>query len=334
MVDGLLEATVVGSFARTGIAVRRSIGRRAGTWGRAGPRPGGVAVVTGGTSGIGLALASALAACGTTVHLVGRRAGPAEEARRLVADAAGPGGPAPLVGLADLADPADVGRLAAEVADAHPAVDLLVHAAGTLLHERRTGPDGTEATVAVHVLAPFLLTALLRPRLAAAGAGRVVTVTSGGCYTQRFDLGALDPGPGSAYDGTRAYARAKRAQVVLTTAWASRLAADGTTAHVAHPGWVDTPGLRRGLPRFASALGPLLRTPAEGADTLLWLAGAPAAVVGSGHLWHDRRCRSPYRLPWTWVPPAARGAEADALWAWCLARPAWAPPPAAGGAAA
>lgn len=316
---------MAGSFGRPGYLVRRSLGRRAGTWDAAGPAPGGVAVVTGGTSGIGLALATALAAGGTTVHLVGRRAGPGERARSLVAAAAGPGGPAPHLTLADLGDPDGVRRAAAAVAVAHGTVHLLVHGAGALQHDRRAAPDGTEATVAVHVLAPFLLTALLRPRLAAGA--RVVTVSSGGAYTQRFDLGALDPGPGTAYDGTRAYARAKRAQVVLTAAWARRLAGQGATAHVTHPGWVDTPGLRQGMPRFAAALRPLLRSPAEGADTLLWLAGAPAAAIGSGRLWHDRRPRSPYRLPWTWVPPAARRAEADALWGWCTDHPAWAPPP-------
>ena len=101
-----------------------------------------------------------------------------------------------------------------------------------------------------------------------------MTVSSGGMYTQPFDLDRLEMTP-EAYRGTTAYARAKRAQVVLSHEWARRWGADGVASYASHPGWVDTPGLASGLPTFAK-LGPLLRTPGEGADTVVWLAAGGA----------------------------------------------------------
>lgn len=84
--------------------------------------------------------------------------------------------------------------------------------------------------------------------------------------------------------------------------------------HAMHPGWADTPGIERSLPRFHRVMRPLLRTPAEGADTIVWLASAQQPGLSSGGFWHDRRMRSTHRVPWT------RETEADrrALWQACM----------------
>ena len=100
-------------------------------------------------------------------------------------------------------------------------------------------------------------------------------MTSGGQYAQALDLDDLQSSRG-AYDGTRAYARAKRAQVSLIREWARRFGGAGIRFDSMHPGWARTPGLVEALPGFARLMGPLLRTPAEGTDTLVWLATAPA----------------------------------------------------------
>lgn len=320
LVDAALEASVVGSFSVAGIAVRRAMGRRSGTWAPLPPMAGRVVVVTGGSSGIGLAAAADLAAAGAHVHLVARRPEPLAGALSMVESAAGDGSAAGT--LADLADPGAVRRAGAELLGRHDRIDAVVHAAGALTHERRAAADGTEMTAAVGLLGPDLLTRLLAPALAAAGGGRVLVVTSGGLYTQRFDVGRLDP-PAADYDGVAAYARVKRAQLVLAGLWARRLGAQGTACFATHPGWVDTPGLRSGLPRFARALGPALRRPADGADTVVWLAGGPEGAAGDGRLWHDRRPRAADRVPWTWVPAAARRRQQDELQAWLDAHPAW-----------
>jgi NAD(P)-dependent dehydrogenase (short-subunit alcohol dehydrogenase family) len=123
-------------------------------------------------------------------------------------------------------------------------------------------------------------------------------VTSGGQYAQSLDLDDLQYSHG-AYDGTRAYARSKRAQVALIREWARRLGPAGIRFDSTHPGWADTPGLSDALPGFARLMGPLLRTPAEGTDTLVWLATAPTLHAPAGSLWLDRRPRPFDRVPMT-----------------------------------
>ena len=148
-------------------------------------------------------------------------------------------------------------------------VDALVHNAGAMFASRHESPDGTEMTVATHVLAPFRLTRMLHPELQHAGRAVIVAVSSGGMYLERFDLSRLEM-PRAGYRGAVAYARAKRAQVVLAHEWARRWGSEGIAAHTVRPGWVDTPGLAEGLPGLAR-LRPILRTPAEGADTIVWV---------------------------------------------------------------
>jgi hypothetical protein len=88
----------------------------------------------------------------------------------------------------------------------------VLHCAGSLTRDYRVNSAGTELTVAAHVLGPYVLTATVAPQLA--GTATVVMVSSGGIYSQRFELARLEMGS-SGYDGVRSYAQAKRAQVVL-----------------------------------------------------------------------------------------------------------------------
>jgi NAD(P)-dependent dehydrogenase (short-subunit alcohol dehydrogenase family) len=96
------------------------------------------------------------------------------------------------------------------------------------------------------------------------------------------------------YDGVTAYARAKRAQVALNAEWARRHP-DSPVFSAMHPGWADTPGVQQSLPGFRRVTRPILRTPEQGADTILWLAGSE---VASGLFWLDRKPRSTMRVPW------------------------------------
>jgi NAD(P)-dependent dehydrogenase (short-subunit alcohol dehydrogenase family) len=117
------------------------------------------------------------------------------------------------------------------------------------------------------------------------------------------------------FDGPTAYARTKRAEVVLTEMWAQQLAGTGVTVHAMHPGWADTAGVRSSLPRFYRATRPLLRSPDQGADTIVWLGAAAGPLDSSGGFWHDRRRRPTHLLPGT------RESDADRrrLWAACVA---------------
>ena len=140
----------------------------AGAWDGPPAIPGQVAVVTGATSGIGLATATALAALGATVHLVGRNAERAREAAAMV-ESAGPG--TVHIDLVDMADLDAVAAFAAGLTERYEKLDVLVHNAGALSRTYRTTPAGTEQTVATQVLGPYVLTATLAPLLCAALAG-------------------------------------------------------------------------------------------------------------------------------------------------------------------
>ncbi|MGD0747875.1 MAG: SDR family NAD(P)-dependent oxidoreductase [Acidimicrobiales bacterium] len=313
VVDTALEATVAGSFSRAGYAVRSKMEH----WRPPGSLAGRVVVVTGASSGIGGAVADELARLHATLWLVGRDRERTEAAARRAHDLAEGATAEPVV--LDIVDAGAVREFAERVASVHDHLDGLVHAAGALYPKYRSAPDGTELTVATGLLAPFRLTELLGPLLRRSADANIVTVSSGGMYTERFDLEHLVMSPAS-YRGTTAYARVKRAQVVLSHEWARRWGADGVASYAAHPGWVDTPGLASGLPSFAK-LGPLLRTPAEGADTVAWLAAGAARREDPAYtegFFHDRHLRGEHHLPWT-----ARGASAadgPRLWEWCEAR--------------
>ena len=242
MIDAALEATVVGSYSRIGPAIRSRLYH----WDRPMTLAGRVVVITGVTSGIGRAATMALAELGAVLCLVGRNpdllALTCQRAREL--------GGNPTAEVANLEDLAQVSHLAGRIGRRYTGVNVLVNNAGALLRSRRVAPGGREATIALNVLSPYLLTELLLPSLGTAG-GRVVTVTSAGMYTQRFDMSTLVMDE-AGYNGMAAYARAKRAQVVLTEEWQRRYGADGVDFYAVHPGWSETPGLAKGLPGFAA----------------------------------------------------------------------------------
>jgi NAD(P)-dependent dehydrogenase (short-subunit alcohol dehydrogenase family) len=182
---------------------------------------------------------------------------------------------------------ASVRELAARLRAGDP-LHAVVHNAGVMLHERTETDEGNEATLATHVLGPHLLSRLLSPTPA-----RTIWVSSGGMYAQKLDLS--DPQFTQDYNGTTAYAKTKRMQVVLAQEWAQRLRGEGVV-HAMHPGWVATPGLTDGLATFARLTKPILRPPAQGADTIVWLAAADEPAASTGRFWQDRRPRPTHYL--------------------------------------
>ncbi len=190
-------------------------------------------------------------------------------------------------------------------------VDVLIHNAGLLPLERSLTPAGHELTFATHVLGPFLLTQLLRERLEAASAPRVIWVSSGGMYSNKLSLEDSDWSR-RGYEGVAAYAQTKRMQVVLSELFAERWG-EPVRFHAMHPGWVETPGVQTSLPRFWEFTKERLRTPEEGADTVVWLAAAERPGKSSGQFWFDRQARSTTLLPRT----GASEEERAALWELC-----------------
>lgn len=262
---------------------------------------GRVALVTGANSGLGLSTARSLCALGARVHLLcrdparGRAA--ADAIRTALAAVHGQQREPDLhVQQLDVAELRSVRSFVGRLDE--PRVDILVHNAAVLPPERSATADGLESTFATHVAGPFLLTALLRPRLERSADARLVFVSSGGMYTQKLSLDDWE-WKHRAFDGVRAYAQTKRAQVVLAELWAERFATTRVTVSAMHPGWADTPGVRVSLPSFHRVMRARLRTPEEGADTIVWLAACRRLGGRSGLFWFDRAPAATHRVPWT-----------------------------------
>ena len=303
-VDGALEATIAGSFTTVGYHARKALFDWEDLENL--DLAGRVILVTGATSGLGLASATRLAERGADVVVLGRDPDRTRATAARISEAAGNGTAVPLV--ADLSSLADVRAAAADVPQRFDRLDALINNAGALTHRHTRTEDGLELTYQTHVVAPYLLTELLMPLLRATPGSRVVTVSSGGMYAEPLDLSTLQMAE-EGYDGVRAYARAKRAQVLLNQEWAQRQSG-GPVFHAMHPGWADTPGVVEALPGFHRVVGPFLRTPQEGADTMQWLATADEPLDSSGRFWLDRRPRGIVKLPHT----RTDGATRQALW--------------------
>jgi NAD(P)-dependent dehydrogenase (short-subunit alcohol dehydrogenase family) len=262
---------------------------------------GRTVVITGATSGIGEAAAIALSRLGARLVLVGRDPAKLDATRAMLR--ADSGGEVAVHG-ADLESTAAVRAVAQRLIASEARIDVLINNAGALFAERRLTAEGHERCFAVNLLAPYLLTEALLPKLLSSGTAgrpsRIVNVSSGGMYLQKLDLDDLENASGR-YEGAKAYARAKRGLVALTVAWAEQLATAPVVVHAMHPGWVDTPGVVHSLPRFHRAMKPWLRTPAQGADTVVWLAASPRATETRGDFWLDRRPHLTDVLPGTEV---------------------------------
>ena len=305
LLDDLAEILVVPSFTRTGYALRKRLfgWEDPSAWSLAGR----TVVLTGPTSGLRRATADGLAAMGARLVLVGRDEGRLARTRdELVA--AHPGLETALV-IADMSSLASVRAAADTILAGEPRVDVVIDNAGAIFAERAETPEGFERTLATMVLGPFVLVSRLMPRLLDSPDGRVIAVTSGGQYTQALPLDDLGFERGE-YDGPRAYARAKRAQVSLAREWARRLRGTSVVVNAMHPGWADTPGLEASLPGFRDLMGDRLRSAEEGIDTVLWQAAAPDGRDRSGKLFLDRRPRPFDRVPATRLDAADR----RALW--------------------
>jgi len=240
--------------------------------------------------------------------------------------------------MGDLGQREDVHHIANEIATRFPVIHILAHNAGALFNSRKRAANGTDLSIELMVSTPFLLTGLLLPQLVAASnpmsahqtstspsdnhPARVLTMSSGGMYTEALSVSGLEMDDAS-YQGAQQYARAKRAQVILNEMWAERIPESSVVFHSLHPGWVKTPGITEALPGFSKVLGPLglLRTPREGADTLVWLSADDIAGKCSGKFWHDRAIRP--------IDLSDKTRSADTrerrlrLWRWCEHQTDW-----------
>jgi len=269
---------------------------------------GKTVVITGATSGIGLIAAERLAALGARLVIVARSRRRGENALARLA-AHGPGA-AHAVHYADLSRLADMKRVGAEIAAAEPRIDVLINNAGSMFGTRQVTEDGLERTFALNHVAYFVLTHLLRDRVAAAAPARIVSTASDAHLRETLDLSDLQFARG--YRLRAAYGRSKLANILFTRELARRLAGTGVTANCLHPGFVATDLGQRdnGLLAIMIRLAMIVRAePAEkGAETIVYLASAPEVADVSGAYFHDCRPATPSR-------EAQNDDDARRLWA-------------------
>ncbi len=249
---------------------------------------GETALITGGTSGIGKATAVALAAMGADVVVVGRNPDRGEAALEDIKVQSH--NESVELMLADLSVQDEVRRLAEEFQERYERLDVLANNAGLVQSKRTETADGIETTLAINHLAPFLLTNLLLDRLEASAPSRVVTVSS---EAQRWgNMDFEDMQSTHKYKGFPVYGMTKLANIVFTYELAERLKGTGVTANCLHPGAVSTNfGQNNSSPMtlLFRAAKPFMRSPEQGADTLIWLASSSDVDGVSGKYFSDRK---------------------------------------------
>lgn len=225
--------------------------------------------VTGGNSGIGLEAVRKLAQLGATVYILARDKSKAEEVIKQN------DGRVSFFYL-DVLDFNSIHELKL------PQVDVLIHNAGWMYESKEfvQWPSGPlEKTFALSVAGPYLLNKLIQPKYG-------IWVSSGGAYAKKLDVDET-LNPTGKFDGMTQYSRCKRAMLV-----AARLLNNQSM----HPGWVDTPAVRSCMPKFYKRNADILRTPEQGADTIVWLAATRPTQTG---FWFDREIVTEYKVPFT-----------------------------------
>lgn len=245
-------------------------------------------LITGGTRGIGLAAAHALAGRGAQVAIVARSATRGAEAARSIEEDEG----AHIDVLdADLTSQASVRALADEALARYPRIDVLVNNAGAMFAQRALTVDGIERTWALNHLAPFLLTNLLLDRLKASAPARIITTSSDAHKGKLIPFDDLRAERSWKGRGFIRYGETKLANIMFTRELARCLEGTGVTAYCFHPGLVAT-GFNRNNDAFMSAamtiIAPFARSPRKAAQTLVWLADSPEVSKQSGGYYEDQ----------------------------------------------
>jgi NAD(P)-dependent dehydrogenase (short-subunit alcohol dehydrogenase family) len=246
-------------------------------------------LVTGATSGLGIATAQALAAMGATVIIGAHTLERGEDVRRRVAAASG--SEHVHVVAADLSSQAAVRSMASEVIDRFDRLDVLINNAGVDVGKRTVTVDGVELSFAVNYLAPFLLTDQLLGLLRASTPARVLNVVSSGYKGGKIEFDDLQSE--RRFSGQRAYNNSKLALVIFTYELARRLADSGVTVNAVDPGFVRGTRIGLTLPAGYKALGtlmwPFMATVDKGIETAVWAASDPSLTTTTGRYFKRRR---------------------------------------------
>jgi len=242
-------------------------------------------VITGANSGLGLSLAISLAEKGAAaIHMVCRNKERGEKAVNDVKQQSGNNNV--FLHIVDMSSAKDVYRFATDLKESNTPVDVLINNAGCMVHKKEITSEGLESNFACNTFGVYVLTTALIPLLKSRSNPRVVTVSSGGMYLEGLDAAdiQLEKRP---FKGDVCYEQQKRQQVVMMEMLAKTYPEIGF--YSMHPGWADTPAFREALPDFYEKMKHNVRTPAQGADTALWLSISSAvSAKDNGAFFQDR----------------------------------------------
>jgi NAD(P)-dependent dehydrogenase (short-subunit alcohol dehydrogenase family) len=267
---------------------------------------GKTVVITGGTSGIGEVAAEMLAKKGARIVLVARDKTRGDATLARLRNSAP--GVAQSIYFADLTRLAEMNRVAAQIADQEPRIDVLINNAGALFARRQLTQDGLEFTFALNHMAYFVLTEGLRERLLASRRARIINTASAAHQDAILDFDDLQSAKN--FGAMKAYSRSKLCNILFTRELARRLHGTGVTANCLHPGFVAT--------RFGDQSGGSISrlfwfakffatSPAKGAETIVYLASSPDVATTTGQYFY--KC-----LPTTPSAPARDDRSALLLW--------------------
>jgi dehydrogenase/reductase SDR family protein 12 len=272
LVDKLLDCSIVFSFDQSGFKrhckiplSKIDLSNRYG-------------IVTGASSGIGLALSKTLLDQGMDCQLIGRDLQKLESNFKY--DHSNIHAHYHALDMSNLKKVYEFAKN-----EVKTPIDLLIHNAGDMPLSLTITKEGFEQMFASQVLAPYILTKTLADLGKLRENCRIIFVSSGGMYLQKLDLTDLTF-KNHSYNKYTGYANAKRAQVILAELFAQKYPQYLFSSM--HPGWADTPGVQSSMPVFKKLLNKRLRSADEGADTILWLATNPESYP-NGKFWFDRK---------------------------------------------
>ncbi|MGA9486274.1 MAG: SDR family oxidoreductase [Methylocella sp.] len=249
---------------------------------------GKTVVITGGTSGIGEIAAEQLAQMGARIVLIARDKSRGEATLARLRERAP--GLAHTVRYADLARIPEMKRVAAQIAESEPRIDVLINNAGAMFGSRQLTGDGLEYTFALNHMAYFVVTKGLRERLQASAPARVINTSSGAHRGARLDFDDLQLVKD--FSAMKAYSRSKLCNILFTRELSRRLHGTGVTANCLHPGFVATRfGDQSGglISRFIGLAKLFAISPEKGAETLVYLASSPDVAETTGAYFY--KCR-------------------------------------------